>query len=129
MIFFEDKSQVGVIPYKRKFMKVFINKRDHNPPRVHIEFGRKSGSFRISDGGQSNGDNFSNKEQLIICDWIKGHRASLKTIWNEWNPAFRLDAANEIRILIVKVARLIARIEMLLGVAQRALTRTNLTAV
>lgn len=129
MIFFEDKSQVGVIPYKRKFMKVFMNKRDHNPPHVHIEFGRKSGSFRISDGGRSNGDNFSNKEQLIICDWIKAHRTSLKTIWNEWNPAYRLDAANEIRILIVKVARLIARIERLSDIAQRGLARSNLIAI
>lgn len=49
-MFFQDERRIGRIPFKKKFMEVFIRVREHNPAHVHIKFEGKEGSFKISDG-------------------------------------------------------------------------------
>lgn len=37
-MFFQDERRIGKIPFKKKFMEVFIRVREHNPAHVHIKF-------------------------------------------------------------------------------------------
>ena len=65
-MFFQDERRIGKIPFKKKFMEVFIRVREHNPAHVHIKFEGKEGSFKISDGEWMVGRGFTEKEKQRI---------------------------------------------------------------
>ena len=45
-MFFQDERRIGKIPFKKKFMEVFIRVREHNPAHVHIKFEGKEGELQ-----------------------------------------------------------------------------------
>lgn len=92
-MFFQDERRIGRIPFKKKFMEVFIRVREHNPAHVHIKFEGKEGSFTISDGEWMVGRGFTEKEKLRIKEWMVEHRAFVKGKWNESNALLRMDNA------------------------------------
>lgn len=92
-MFFQDERRIGKIPFKKKFMEVFIRVREHNPAHVHIKFEGKEGSFKISDGEWMVGRGFTEKEKLKIKEWIRDNRMLVKNEWNRSNALLRMDVA------------------------------------
>lgn len=62
-------------------IRMFFQKKEHNPPHIHVEYGDTKGSIDIKTGKALDG-NLSKATVKIVKMWIDEHKEELLNIWN-----------------------------------------------
>lgn len=61
-------------------IKMYLRKKEHNPPHVHALYGEYNGMFSLLDGEMFEGD-IPLKEQRIVEKFIKINQEKLIRMW------------------------------------------------
>ncbi|MGF1584308.1 MAG: DUF4160 domain-containing protein [Bacteroidales bacterium] len=69
---------------KAKGYRFFFYINDHSPPHIHIEKGRGTAKFNLSDAGLIRSKRFNAKELGEIRKLVIEHSELFKSKWNEY---------------------------------------------
>ncbi len=61
-------------------IKMYLRKKEHNPPHIHAIYGEYIGMFSLEDGNMFEGD-IPLKEQKLIIKFIEKNRMKLLEMW------------------------------------------------
>ncbi len=61
-------------------IKMYLRKKEHNPPHIHAIYGEYIGMFSLEDGNMFEGD-IPLKEQKLIIKFIEENRMKLLEMW------------------------------------------------
>lgn len=61
-------------------IKMYLRKKEHNPPHIHAIYGEYIGVFSLQDGEMYQGD-LPIKEQRLVKDFIEFYRDKLIAMW------------------------------------------------
>lgn len=61
-------------------IKMYLRKKEHNPPHIHAIYGEYIGMFSLADGDMFEGD-IPLKEQKLIKRFIESNRMELLKMW------------------------------------------------
>ena len=62
-------------------IKMYLRRKEHNPPHIHAIYGDYIGMFLLSDGEMFEGD-IPSKEQRLIKEFILEYGRELLEMWN-----------------------------------------------
>ena len=61
-------------------IRMYLGKKDHNPPHIHAYFQNNKATFNIKDGDKMQGKLPKDKEKLVSA-WIILHKEELLANW------------------------------------------------
>ncbi|MBR2036750.1 MAG: DUF4160 domain-containing protein [Lachnospiraceae bacterium] len=62
-------------------IKMYLRKKEHNPPHIHAIYGEYIGMFAISSGEMFEGD-MPPKGQALVKEFIEHYRERLLLMWD-----------------------------------------------
>ena len=62
-------------------IRMFLGKKDHNPPHIHAYYQNKKATFDIKSGNKNEGKLPQDKEKLVSA-WIILHKDELLANWD-----------------------------------------------
>jgi hypothetical protein len=62
-------------------IRMYLGKKEHNPPHFHAYYQEFKGTFNIENGEQIEG-NIPGKQKKLIAAWVELHKEELIADWN-----------------------------------------------
>mgnify|MGYP006387406333 FL=1 len=62
-------------------IKMYLRKKEHNPPHLHAIYGEYMGMFSLENGEMFEGD-MPSKGQVLVKEFIEHYRERLIMMWN-----------------------------------------------
>ena len=62
-------------------IKMYLRKKEHNPPHLHAIYGEYMGMFSLENGEMFEGD-MPSKGQILVKEFIEHYQEKLIMMWN-----------------------------------------------